>query len=158
MNTDVCPPGPPVGTTFKPGTVASASGTVRYCWVAMSCAVITVTELGVCALEVTVPVGLTTAGAAGPPADGPGAGAAASPGLGFGTRVRAIRRGFLVSAGCIALGGAGTFTVTGGSRSGEADCCALAGEIAANASGTRTVEASKQARCRWAAPERKDIG
>jgi hypothetical protein len=124
----------------------------------MSCAVITVTELGVCALEVTVPVGLTTAGATGPPADGPGAGVAASPGLGFGTRARAIRRGFLVSVGCVAFGGVGTFTVTGGSRSGEADCCALAGEIPANTIGTTTVEASKQVRCRRAALEREDIG
>jgi hypothetical protein len=116
-----------------------------------------VTELGVWALDVTVPVGLTTAGAAGPPADGPGAGVAASLGFGLGTRVRAIRRGFLVSAGCVAFGDAGAFTVTGGSRSGEADCCALAGEIPANAIGTRMVEASKQARCRKAALEREDM-
>jgi hypothetical protein len=109
----------------------------------MSCAVITVTELGVWALEVTVPVGLTIAGAAGAPTDGPGAGVAASAGPGFDTRVRAIRRGFFVSAGCTAFGGAGTFTVTGGSRSGEADCYAVAGEIPANIIGTRTLDASK---------------
>jgi hypothetical protein len=47
MKTEVCPPGPPVGTTLSPGTVAIASGTVRYCWVWMSCAVITDTELAV---------------------------------------------------------------------------------------------------------------
>ena len=31
MKTDVSPPGPPVCTTLRPGTVLSASGTVRRC-------------------------------------------------------------------------------------------------------------------------------
>ena len=42
MKTDVWPPGPPVWTTFRPGTAANASGTVRCCWLAMSAPVMTV--------------------------------------------------------------------------------------------------------------------
>jgi hypothetical protein len=62
MKTEVCPPGPPVWTTFNPGTVFSTSGTLRYCWVWMSWSVITVTELATWPDGVTIPVGLTTTG------------------------------------------------------------------------------------------------
>ncbi len=118
----------------------------------------TVTELGVCALDAAIPVGLTTSGAAGPAVDGPGIGVVACEG--FGTLVRTVRRDLVVSAGWVTFGfgGVGALTVTGGSRSGEADCWALAGEIPANAIGKTTVEASKQVRCRFAALEREDMG
>ena len=45
MTTDVRPPGPPVCTMLRPGTLLSASETVRRCWRCSSCDVITVTEL-----------------------------------------------------------------------------------------------------------------
>jgi len=59
-NTEVCPPGPPVCTTFTPGTVLSASGTVRRWSRSMSAAVMTVTELATSAAGVGISVALTT--------------------------------------------------------------------------------------------------
>jgi hypothetical protein len=63
MNTEVCPPGPPVCTMFRPGTFASASGTVRRCSRSMSAAVMTVTELAMSRAKVGTAVGLYTTGA-----------------------------------------------------------------------------------------------
>ena len=60
MKTEVWPPGPPLCTTFSPGTAANASGTVRRCCAAISSAVMTVTELADCSEGVTTVVGLTT--------------------------------------------------------------------------------------------------
>ena len=58
MKTDVCPPGPPLCTMFKPGTLASASGTVRRCSRSISAEVMTVTELATSRAKVGIAVGL----------------------------------------------------------------------------------------------------
>src|SRR5262249_31328026 len=127
MKTEVSPPGPPVWTTFKPGAVFSASGTVRYCWVWMSLSVMIVTELATCPAGVTTPVGLTATGAAvvGAPAAGAAGGC-------FGVR-ETLRGRFACCVGedgCTVAGRrSGGETSTGGNRLGEADCCACAAGI-----------------------------
>ena len=60
MNTEVWLPGPPACTMLRPGTLARMSGTVRRCSRSMSCAVMTVTELAICASGVGTLVGLMT--------------------------------------------------------------------------------------------------
>ena len=58
MNTDVCPPGPPVCTTFSPGARLNASGTVRRCSRSICAESMTVTELPTSAIGSGVPVAL----------------------------------------------------------------------------------------------------
>ena len=60
MKIEVWLPGPPACTMLRPGTLARMSGTVRRCSRSMSCAVMTVTELAICASGVGTLVGLMT--------------------------------------------------------------------------------------------------
>ncbi len=60
MKTEVRLPGPPDCTTFRPGTVLSASGTVRRWSRSISAPVITVTELATWSAGVATVVGLVT--------------------------------------------------------------------------------------------------
>src|ERR1700761_633177 len=141
MKMEVWPPGPPVCTTFKPGTVFKVSGKVRYCWVAMSCAVIAVIEFATWLVGVAIAVGLMTVGAVfGMPCCGV---------TGFSGFCRvgaaAARReaGFCSGAGCVAGGFLGGLTSTGGNRSGDADGCAWAAGMTKGSSDDSIVDASK---------------
>ena len=59
MKIEVWPPGPPVCTTFKPGTLCRTSGKVRACWASMSAAVMSVTLLATSSSGVGTRVALT---------------------------------------------------------------------------------------------------
>src|SRR5437764_14758502 len=60
MKTEVLPPGPPVWTMFRPGTVWRTSGKVRRWLRSMSSAEISVTELPISLTGVSIRVALTT--------------------------------------------------------------------------------------------------
>ena len=60
MNTAVCPPGPPVCTTLRPGTVLERVGHGSDLFALKSPAVITVTELATWFAGVGTVVALTT--------------------------------------------------------------------------------------------------
>jgi hypothetical protein len=60
MKTELVPPGPPVCTTFSPGTSRRMSGTVRCCLLSMSWLVITVTLLAIAVVGVATRVATTT--------------------------------------------------------------------------------------------------
>src|ERR1700722_6917530 len=145
MNTEVCPPGPPVCTTFKPGTVFSASGRVRYCWVAISWAVMAVIEFATWLVGVTIPVGLTTVGAVfGMPCCGVVGFSAGFCWFGLAAACRDF--GFCAAGGCVVSGFLAGLTSIGGSRLGEADCWPCAAGIAKGDNGISTVDASHRLR------------
>src|ERR1700731_396252 len=130
------------------------SGTERYCWVAMSLSVTTVSELATWPVGVSVPVGLITTGAAvsGVP-DAAVAGGVR--GLGAGTTRREPEA---VSGGCsLPSAVSGALTSTGGNKFGDADCCADAAEICRERTGTRKVEASRNVRRRVGALMREEM-
>src|SRR5450631_24385 len=96
----------------------------------------------------TVPVGLTTS------VDGALAAVLSVAGgaAGSGFRARTTRRDLVSrSAGAAIRIGGGGLTTTAGSRSGDADCCALAAEIPRKRTGTRKLEAGTRVRRRRAA-------
>src|SRR3954462_1779340 len=117
MKTEVWPPGPPVCTMLRPGTLARASGTVRRCSRSISAAVMTVTELALSRAGVATAVGLYTTCAL-------ASGAASAGG-------NCVRGGALDDRGARAGRGraTGRATITSGRlRSGDALCCERAGE------------------------------
>src|SRR5579871_4022566 len=150
MNTDVCPPGPPVCTTFKPGTVFSTSGTARYCWVAISLSVTTVTELATCATGVATPVGLTTRGDV--VVGVPGTAATAGDGCGGLRAARRVRGIDCATGACVEpiLDWGGGDTSTGGNRVGDADCWAFAAVNPAASTDKNETDVRKPARKRLA--------
>jgi hypothetical protein len=100
---------------LRPGTFASASGTVRRCSRSMSAAVMTVTELAMSRAKVGTAVGLYTTGAL-------ASGAATRAGV-----VDARLGGCGAGVGRRALEGGRETTTSGRSRLGDALCCASAG-------------------------------
>src|SRR5579859_816417 len=125
IKTEVSPPGAPVCTTLSPGTVFKASGRVRYCWVAISWAVIAVNELAIWLAGVTTPVGLTTVGAVfGMPCCCVVGGLSGFCRAGVTAALREF--GFCSAGGLAVSGFLGGLTSIGGRRSGDAGCCAWA--------------------------------
>jgi hypothetical protein len=141
MKIDVSPPGPPVCTMFKPGTVLRASGTVRRCSRWMSAAVMTVTELATSVASVGMAVGLYTTVAL-------AAGAATAGGGVEGAVVRAdVGAGSRSGADCRGREAGWATTTSGMARSGDALCCAVAGQDQASSiKHVRTVDASRNKR------------
>src|SRR6185369_4215554 len=131
MKTEVWPPGPPVCTMLRPGTLARASGTVRRCSRSMSAAVMTVTELATSRAGVAIAVGLYTTCAL-------ASGAASAAG-------NCVRGGAFDnrrSVGRVRGRTTGRDTTTSGRlRSGDALCCDSAGEEHSGPRETRMVDA-----------------
>ena len=118
---------------------------MRYCWVAISWAVMAVTEFATWLVGVTIPVGLTTVGAVfGMPCCGVTGFSAGFCCVGLAAACRDF--GFCAAGGCVVSGFLDGLTSTGGSRSGEADCWACAAGIAKGESGITTVDASHRRR------------
>src|SRR4051794_20351088 len=110
----------------------------------MPFAVITVTELATCSIGVTIAVGLITTC----PLFTVGVGLASLGGrcLGAGTaRPEAGDRSVVGSTLVLLRSGGGLISIAG-SKSGDADCCALAADMPKEKIGTRKLEARKQLR------------
>ena len=154
MKTEVWPPGPPVCTMLRPGTLARASGTVRRCSRSISAAVMTVTELAISRAGVATAVGLYTtcalaSGAASAGGNCVRGGALDDRGAGAGARGRTTGR---------------ATTTSGRLRSGDALCCERAGEEQRGPKKTSMVDVRRKgrslaARCAPTARENKpDLG
>src|SRR6478752_9183775 len=136
MKTEVWPPGPPVCTMLRPGTLASASGSVRRCSRSISAAVMTVTELAISRAGVATAVGLYTtcalaSGAASAGGNCVRGGALDDRGAGAGARGRTTGR---------------ATTTSGRLRSGDALCCERAGEEQRGPKETSMVDVRKKGR------------
>jgi hypothetical protein len=121
----------------------------------MSFAVITVTELATCSIGVTIAVGLTTTC----PLFTVGAGLASLGGccVGAGTARRETGARSVGGSTLVLFGSGGGRTSMAGSKSGDADCCALAADMPKETMGIRKLEASKQLRRRFAAVLMEDM-